>query len=133
MAVYWDRCNVTFNNYSNSPMTFSDADATTGFIDGTPTSKVENRSSGTFTGSSTSGSLLGCGGKVVYSLDDGTTVNIRYWTAYPYGPADSSTYFCGFGGPNANRYHVTKNKVDIEGSNGGAGKSVSWTFDIETL
>lgn len=130
MSIYWDQCNVTFNNKSNYPMTFSDATATTGFIDGTPTASVPNNSNGTFTGSSTSGLLSGCGGKVSYSLIDGTLVNISYWTAYPYGPADSSYYTAGFQGANANRYQIANNNVQTDQSNGGAGKRVRWTFDI---
>lgn len=130
MAIYWDRCAVTFNNKSNRPMTFSEANATTGFIDGTPTASVENNGSGTFTGSATSGLLSGCGGKVVYSLNDGTLVNITYWTAYPYGPADNSYYNVGFQGANANRYKIDNNNVKTDSSNGGAGKRVTWTFDV---
>ncbi len=130
MAIYWDRCAVTFTNKTNRPMTFSEPNVTTGFLDGDPTASVANNESGTFTGSSTSAILSGCGGKVVYSLNDGTLVNMTYWTAYPYGPADSSYYTCGFQGANANRYKVANNNVKTEGSNGGAGKRVSWTFDV---
>lgn len=111
-------------------MTYSDSNPTTGFIDGTPTDSVANNASGSFTGSSTSGLLSGCGGKVVYSLNDGTLVNMNYWTAYPYGPADSSTYSCGFQGANANRYKIANNNVKTDQSCGGAGKQVAWTFDI---
>jgi hypothetical protein len=130
MAIYWDRCAVTFNNKTNRPMTFSEGNASTGFLDGTPTASVPNNGSGTFTGSSTSGLLSGCGGKVTYSLNDGTLVNMTYWTAYPYGPADNSYYNVGFQGANANRYKVGNNNVKTDSSNGGAGKRVSWTFDI---
>jgi hypothetical protein len=130
MAIYWDQCAVTFNNKTNRPMTFSEANANTGFIDGTPTASVPNNASGTFTGSSVSGLLSGCGGKVTYSLNDGTLAIINYWTAYPYGPADSSYYNVGFQGANANRYKIDSNQVKTDSSNGGAGKRVSWTFVI---
>lgn len=112
-------------------MTFSSGNATTGFIDGSPTASVAaSGGSGEFTGSSTSGLLSGCGGVVTYSLTDGTLVNINYWTAYPYGPADSSQYTVGFQGANANFYKIANNDVKTDSSNGGAGKRVTWTFDI---
>lgn len=136
MAIYWDQCAVTFDNKSGRLMTFSDADATTGFIAETPTDSVDNDASGAFTGSSTSGLTSGCGGEVVYRLDDGTDqfeptlVNVRYWTAYPYGSADSSSYNVGFQGANADRYRTQNNYVRTDHSNGGAGKKVTWTFDI---
>jgi hypothetical protein len=130
MAIYWDQCEVTFTNRSQRPMTFSDANPTTGFIVNTPTASVQNGATGTFTGSATSGLLSGCGGKVTYSLNDGTLLNINYWTAYPYGPADNSSYTAGFQGANANRYQIASNNVKTDSSNGGAGKRVQWTFDI---
>jgi hypothetical protein len=131
MAIYWDRCAVTFTNKTNRPMTFSSDNASTGFIDGAPTASVSpSGGTGTFTGSATSGLLSGCGGSVVYSLNDGTLVNINYWTAYPYGPADSSQYTVGFEGANANYYKKANENVKTDGSNGGAGKRVTWTFDI---
>jgi hypothetical protein len=130
MAIYWDRCAVTFTNKTTRPMTFSSGSANTGFIDGTPTASVAPNNTGTFTGSSTSALLTGCGGTVVYSLNDGTLVNINYWTAYPYGPADSSYYNAGFQGPNANYYTIADSKVNTDSSNGGAGKRVTWTFSV---
>jgi hypothetical protein len=120
-------------------MTLSEAEATTGFIDGTPTASVEDNAGGTFTGSSTSGLTSGCAGKVSYSLDDGTgvddgtLVNIRYYTAYPYGPSDNSSYTVGFQGAHANRYQIANEIVQTDPSNGGAGKSVSWTFEIVSV
>ena len=130
MAIYWDRCAVTFTNQTTSPMTFSSENATTGFIDGSPTASVQPNASGTFTGSSVSGLLSGCGGTVSYSLNDATLVNINYWTAYPYGPADSSSYTVGLQGANANRYVITNSSVSTDSSNGGAGKRVTWTFNV---
>ncbi|HJT29064.1 MAG TPA: hypothetical protein VJ784_16750 [Pyrinomonadaceae bacterium] len=132
MAIYWDRCDVTLTNQTKrGPMTFSSQNATTGFIDGSPTASIAAKGgTGGFTGSATSGLLSGCGGTVVYSLTDGTLVNINYWTAYPYGPADSSTYTVGFQGANANFYKVANNNVQTDHSNGGAGKRVHWTFDV---
>jgi hypothetical protein len=111
-------------------MTFSDGNATTGFLSTDPTANVANGATGTFTGSSTSGLLSGCGGRVTYSLQDGTLVNVTYWTAYPYGPADNSTYTVGFQGPNASRYAKTNETIKTDSSNGGAGKRVHWTFDV---
>jgi hypothetical protein len=130
MAIYWDQCAVTFTNKTGYPMTFSDGNASTGFFATAPTSSVANSATGTFTGSATSGLLSGCGGKVTYSLDDGTLVNVNYWTAYPYGPADSSNYTVGFQGPNASRYKLANENKKTDSSNGGAGKRVTWTFDI---
>ncbi len=130
MAIYWDRCAVTFTNKTNRPMTRSSATANTGFIDGGVTESVGPNGTGSFTGSSISALLTGCGGTVVYSLPDGTLVNINYWTAYPYGPADSSYYNAGFQGPNANYYKIADENVKTDSSNGGAGKRVTWTFSV---
>lgn len=130
MAIYWDQCEVTFANKTGWTMTFSDGNASTGFFSTSPSTSVANNASGTFTGSSTSALLSGCGGKVTYSLQDGTLVNVNYWTAYPYGPADSSNYTVGFQGPNANRYKIANENRTTDSSNGGAGKRVHWSFDV---
>lgn len=132
MAIYWDQCEVTFANKTDSPLKFSTWPTTAGFPFNTATNLVAPLTgTGTFTGSSDNANASsGCAGVVSYSLDNGTMIIIDYRTSYYYGVSDNSRYSVGFSGPLSSRYDIANSNVITDSSNGGAGKRVKWTFDV---
>ncbi|MGA2146376.1 MAG: hypothetical protein ABSH49_15590 [Bryobacteraceae bacterium] len=133
MALYWDQCQVNITNNTTSPMTYSSSSTSDGFlIDNPGNIGAGPGATGSFKGSSSSGNASdGCAGTVTYSLTDGTLVNVNYKTSYYYGPSNNSSYTCGFQGPRGNLYTNKTNSVDTQGSNGGAGKRVTWTLSVD--
>jgi hypothetical protein len=132
MCVVWDMCTIDLTNNTTSPMTLSTASTSAGTWDTSPPATIAPNSTSSFAGRSTCGNASsGCAGTVAYSLTDGTLVNIEYVTSYYYGIANDSAYTPGFQGPRANMYQNKTNNPVTVGSNGGAGKRVTWTLSID--
>jgi hypothetical protein len=111
-------------------MTRTSYDATAGQYDSAPPTSVAVDGNGSFmVESMKDNTWSGCGGDVVYTFTDGTTLNLHYYTSYYYGVGDNSSYTSGFGGPRANRYALTGDP-NTQGSHGGAGKAVTWPLTI---
>jgi len=132
MCLVWDMCTVNITNNTTSPLTFSGDSISTGTFDTVPPANVASGTAGTFAGRSTCGNASdGTQGQVAYSLNDGTLVNIKWYTSYYYGLGDSSSYTVGFQGAHAAQYTAKANSQVTSESNGGAGKRVVWTLSVD--
>ncbi len=132
MCVVWDKCTIDLTNNTTSPMTLSSAVTSEGTWDSSPPATIAAGAKVSFAGRSTCGNASdGCAGTIVYSLNNGTLVNIYYYTSYYYGIDNNSVYTPGLQGPMAGSYKFGHNSVDTQGSNGGAGKRATWTLSLD--
>jgi len=133
MCLVWDMCTINFTNNTNSPMTLSSGTTSEGKWDTQPPASIaKSGGTGKSVGASSCGDAVnGTAGDIVYSLNDGTLVNVHFYTSYYYGIGDNSVYTIGFQGAKAAAYTSKTNSVSTTSSNGSAGKRTTWTLSVD--
>lgn len=128
MSQNWDkiRVNIT-NNLNSSGLTASSQHAAEGeFVDNPgniPANSSAAPGTGTFKAQSYGGNTWsGVKGTVVYSLSDGTQMNVSFYVSFYDGPLNGSYYDVGFLGANASKYTNLTNTQDHKKTLGGNGK-----------